>query len=158
VGGHCIPVDPWFLVGDYPEQANLVRLALQVNASMPARVLARAREAMAASGISDASRVGVYGLSYKADVDDVRESPTLQLLEARDGLLCGGPLRVYDPWVERDVVPGQVHSMGEFLEGLEMVVVMVGHSQVRGRPEAFGGRVLVDPCDAMGDGPGVWKL
>ena len=158
VGGHCIPVDPWFLVGDYPETANFIRLALQTNFSMPEYVLRRAREAMAERGITDPTKVGIYGLTYKENVDDVRESPTLQMLEAMDEHLCGAPLKVYDPWVERDVVPNQVHTMGEFLEGLEMVIVMVGHSQVKGRPELFGDRVLIDPRNVMGDGENVYKL
>ena len=75
VGGHCIPVDPWFLVGDYPETANFIRLALQTNAGMPEYVLHRAHEVMAERGIKDASKVGIYGLTYKEDVDDVREKP-----------------------------------------------------------------------------------
>lgn len=158
VGGHCIPVDPWFLVGDYPETANFIRLALQTNASMPEYVLERAHEAMAEHGIDDPSKVGIYGLTYKEDVDDVRESPTLQMLEAMEAHLCGSPMKVYDPWVEADVVPNQVHSMEEFLEGLEMVIVMIGHSQVKGRPEAFGGRILIDPRDVMGGGANVCKL
>lgn len=158
VGGHCIPVDPWFLVGDYPETANFIRLALQTNFSMPEYVLRRAHEAMAERGITDPSRVGVYGLTYKEDVDDVRESPTLQLLEAQAEHLCGSPMRVYDPWVERDEVPNQVHSMEEFLDGLDMVIVMVGHSQVKGRPELFGDRVIIDPRNVMGDGANVCKL
>lgn len=158
VGGHCIPVDPWFLVGDYPETANFIRLALQTNFSMPEYVLRRAHEAMAERGITDPSRVGVYGLTYKEDVDDVRESPTLQLLEAQVEHLCGSPMRVYDPWVERDEVPNQVHSMEEFLDGLDMVIVMVGHSQVKGKPELFGDRVIIDPRNVMGEQPNIWKL
>ena len=158
VGGHCIPVDPWFLVGDYPETANFIRLALQTNASMPEYVLRRAHEAMKEHGIDDPSKVGIYGLTYKEDVDDVRESPTLQMLEAMGSHLCGCPMKVYDPWVESDVVPNQVHSMEEFLEGLEMVIVMIGHSQVKGIPEAFGDCILIDPRDVMGDGENVYKL
>ena len=158
VGGHCIPVDPWFLVGDYPETANFIRLALQTNASMPEYVLERTHEAMEEHGIDDPSKVGIYGLTYKEDVDDVRESPTLQMLEAMEERLCGHPMKVYDPWVEADAVPNQVHSMEEFLDGLEMVIVMIGHSQVKGKPEAFGGRVLIDPRDVMGDGANVYKL
>lgn len=158
VGGHCIPVDPWFLVGDYPETANFIRLALQTNASMPEYVLRRTREAMAEHGISDASKVGVYGLTYKEDVDDVRESPTLQMLESMGEHLCAGAVKVYDPWVERDEVPNQVHSMEEFLDGLEMVMVMVGHSQIKGKPEAFGDRILIDPRNVCGDGENVYKL
>lgn len=158
VGGHCIPVDPWFLVGDYPETANFIRLALQTNASMPEYVLRRTREVMAECGISNTSRVGIYGLTYKEDVDDVRESPTLQMLESMDEHLCAGSVKVYDPWVEHDEVPGQVHSMEEFLDGLEAVIVMVGHSQIKGKPEAFGDRVIIDPRDVMGDGENVYKL
>lgn len=158
VGGHCIPVDPWFLVGDYPETANFIRLALQTNFSMPEYVLRRAHEAMAERGVTDPSKVGVYGLAYKEDVDDVRESPTLQLLGAQAEHLCGSPMRVYDPWVEADVVPNQVHSMEEFLDGLDMVIVMVGHSQIKGRPELFGGRIIIDPRNVMGDGENVYKL
>lgn len=158
VGGHCIPVDPWFLVGDYPETANFIRLALQTNFSMPEYVLRRAHEAMAEHGIADPSRVGIYGLTYKEDVDDVRESPTLQMLEAQAEHLGGSPMKVYDPWVERDEVPNQVHSMDEFLDGLDMVIVMVGHSEVKGRPELFGDRILIDPRNVMGDGANVYKL
>ena len=80
------------------------------------------------------------------------------MLEAMEEHLCVGSTRVYDPWVERDEVPGQVHSMEEFLDGLEMVIVMVGHSQIKGRPEAFGGRILIDPCNVMGTGENVYKL
>ncbi|WP_165249388.1 nucleotide sugar dehydrogenase [Adlercreutzia sp. ZJ141] len=158
VGGHCIPVDPWFLVGDYPETASFVRLALQTNASMPEYVLHRAHEAMAEYGITDPAKVGIYGLTYKEDVDDVRESPTLQMLEAQAEHLGGAAMKVYDPWVEVDVVPNQVHSMDEFLDGLEMVIVMVGHSQVKGKPEVFGDCILIDPRNVMGDDANVWKL
>lgn len=158
VGGHCISVDPWFLVGDYPGLARLIRNARETNDSMPEFVLARASEVMRENGLSDPSKVGIYGLAYKEDVDDVRESPTLQMLESMERHLCGGACRVYDPWVERDVVPNQVHSMDEFLEGLEMVVVMVGHSEVKGRPEVFGGRVLLDTRDVCGEGGKVHKL
>lgn len=158
VGGHCIPVDPWFLVGDYPETANFIRLALQTNASMPEYVLHRAHEAMAEHGISDASKVGIYGLTYKEDVDDVRESPTLQMIESMEGHLCAGGVKVYDPWVDRDEVPGQVHSMEEFLDGLEVVIVMVAHSQIKDKPEVFGDRIIIDPRGVMGDGENVYKL
>lgn len=158
VGGHCISVDPWFLVGDYPGLARLIRNARETNDSMPEFVLQRAHEVMAENGITDPAKVGIYGLTYKEDVDDVRESPTLQMLESMERHLCGAPMKVYDPWVERDEVPNQVHSMDEFLEGLEMVIVMVGHSEVKGKPEAFGGRVLLDTRNVLGEGEKICKL
>ena len=125
---------------------------------MPEYVLQRTYEAMKECGITDSSKVGIYGLTYKEDVDDVRESPTLQMLEAQAEHLGGARMKVYDPWVETDVVPNQVHSMDEFLEGLEMVIVMVGHSQVKGKPELFGNRILIDPRNVMGGDDGVYKL
>ena len=158
VGGHCISVDPWFLVGDYPSIARLIRNAREINDSMPDFVLARASEIMRECKISDPSKVGIYGLAYKENVDDVRESPTLQMLESMERHLAGATCKVYDPWIERDVVPNQVHSMEDFLAGLEMVIVMVGHFEVKGRPEAFGGRILLDTRDVMGSGENVHKL
>lgn len=158
VGGHCIPVDPWFLVGDYPETANFIRLALQTNASMPDYVLHRTFDVMGQLGIDDASKVGIYGLTYKEDVDDVRESPTLQMLESMNEHLCAGRMKVYDPWIESDVVSGQVHTLDDFLEGIEIVIVMVGHSEVKNKPEVFGDRTIIDPRDVMGNGSNVYKL
>ncbi|WP_313468645.1 nucleotide sugar dehydrogenase, partial [Carnobacterium sp.] len=81
VGGHCISVDPWFLVGDYPGLTNLILTARHTNDSMPEFVLERVHTIMKEKDMTDLSRVGLYGLTYKQDVDDVRESPTLQLLE-----------------------------------------------------------------------------
>ena len=158
VGGHCIPVDPWFLVGDYPDIAKLINQALEINASMPAYVFMRARQAMRENGISDISKVGIYGLSYKEDVDDIRESPTLQMLEYMDEKLSGAQPKVYDPWVERDVVPGQVYSMEDFLDGVELIIVMLGHCEVRENPEVFGNRIIIDPRNICGNGPNVYKL
>lgn len=158
VGGHCISVDPWFLVGDFPETANFIRLARHTNDSMPEYVMERAFEIMRANGIKDPSKVGIYGLTYKENVDDVRESPTLQMLESMEHHLVADPCRVYDPWVERDIVPNQVHSMEEFLDGLEMVIVMVGHSEIKGKPEMFGDRILLDTRNVLGSGENVYKL
>lgn len=158
VGGHCISVDPWFLVGDYPSLARLIRNARETNDSMPDFVLGRANEIMHEAGITDPAKVGIYGLTYKEDVDDVRESPTLQMLESMERHLCSPVMKIYDPWVENSIVPNQVHSMEEFLGGLEMVIVMVGHSEVKGKPEVFGGRVLLDTRNVLGKGEKIHKL
>ncbi|MDO4183253.1 MAG: nucleotide sugar dehydrogenase [Coriobacteriia bacterium] len=158
VGGHCISVDPWFLVGDYPGLARLIRNARETNDSMPEFVLNRAFEIMQENGITDSSKVGIYGLTYKENVDDVRESPTLQMLESMERHLCAGVCKVYDPWVESDIVPNQVHSMEGFLEGLEMVIVMVGHSQVKDDPAILGDRILLDTRNICGTGDKIYKL
>lgn len=158
VGGHCISVDPWFLVGDYPGLARLIRNARETNDSMPDFVLGRANEIMHEAGIADPAKVGIYGLTYKEDVDDVRESPTLQMLESMERHLCSPVMKIYDPWVETDLVPNQAHSMEEFLDGLEMVIVMVGHSEVKDKPEVFGDRILLDTRNILGKGEKIHKL
>lgn len=158
VGGHCISVDPWFLVGDYPELARLIRNARETNDSMPDYVLNRAFSIMKENGIDSPSKVGIYGLTYKENVDDVRESPTLQMLESMERHLCGGACKVYDPWVEDDIVPNQTHDLVEFLDGLEMVVLMVGHSQVLGDPHLFDGLVVLDTRNVLACGDKVYKL
>ena len=81
VGGHCIPVDPWFLVGDYPRLTQLISTALEINESMPELVLERLVAIMKENNITDKNKIGIYGMTYKQDVDDIRESPTVQLFE-----------------------------------------------------------------------------
>lgn len=158
VGGHCISVDPWFLVGDYPMTAKLIRCAREVNGSMPDFVLSRASEIMKERGIEDLSRVGIYGLTYKENVDDVRESPTLQMLESMERHLATGFCKIYDPWVTEDIVPHQVHSMNEFLQGVELVIVMVGHSELRSNLSVLEGVAVLDTRDACGTAPNIYKL
>ena len=144
VGGHCISVDPWFLVGDYPGLANIILAARKINDSMPEFVLGRTREIMREKGITDVSRVGLYGLTYKENVDDVRESPTLQILQLRDRLLCAEGLKVYDPWVKRDIVPNQYHDFDAFLQAVDLVIIMVGHSHIRENMHRLENKVVFD--------------
>ncbi len=143
VGGHCISVDPWFLVGDYPELANLIRTARQVNDGMPAFVYSRICEIMCENGITDFSKVGLYGLTYKENVDDVRESPTLQLLDVMKARGVSG-VKVYDPMVQRDLVEGQYHDLDEFLRQVSLVVVLVGHDELRHCQEKLNGKIVLD--------------
>ena len=144
VGGHCISVDPWFLVGDYPGLSKIIHMARQINDSMPEFVLERIHDIMKENGITDVSRVGLYGLTYKENVDDVRESPTLQMLEFMEKHLCSSGMKIYDPWVKRDVVPNQCHDFDEFLNGVDLVVIMVGHSQIKENMDALKDKVILD--------------
>lgn len=93
VGGHCIPVDPWFLIHLCPEQTQLIRAARTINDSKPHQVVA---DILAAHGEGNIDPIGILGVTYKPDVDDIRESPALeviQLLErAHRKLLIHDPL------------------------------------------------------------------
>ncbi len=156
VGGHCISVDPWFLVGDYPGLANIILAARKINDSMPEFVLERIREIMDEKGITDVSRVGLYGLTYKEDVDDVRESPSLQLLESMRKHL-GGKIRAYDPFVQKKLCDGQINDFDEFLASVDMVVIMTAHTHIKENADKLCGKVVFDTKNII-NSDGVYKL
>lgn len=158
VGGHCISVDPWFLVGDYPGLSNIILAARRINDSMPKFVLKRIRSIMEEHGLTDPTKVGIYGLTYKENVDDVRESPTLQMLDRMKTHLSVGAVRVYDPWVEDDIVPNQVHSWDEFIEGLDLVVIMVGHDDIKEKLDQLENVLVLDTRNICGKADNIYKL
>ena len=156
VGGHCISVDPWFLVGDYPDIVDVIRAARNVNDGMPEFVLKRIHTIMQEKGITAVSRVGLYGLTYKENVDDCRESPTLQLLECQKRHLAA-PLKVYDPMVSRALVENQYHDLDAFLRDVDLVVIMVGHDEIRANMEKLAGKTVLD-TSMVCTLPGVYRL
>lgn len=156
VGGHCISVDPWFLVGDYPSLAKVIDESMKTNDGMPDFVLNRIYEIMKEKGLTDVSRVGLYGLTYKENVDDMRESPTLQLLESQERHLATG-LKVYDPFITKDVVKNQYHDLDAFLADVDMVVVMVKHTEIRENVDKLAGKVVLD-CHNIINLPGVYHI
>lgn len=156
VGGHCISVDPWFLVGDYPSLAKVIDESMKTNDGMPDFVLNRIYEIMKENNLEDIRRVGLYGLTYKEDVDDVRESPTLQLLESQERHLATG-LKVYDPLIDTDIVDNQYHDFDEFINEVDMVVLMVGHSHLRDNLHKLQGKIVLDTRNIY-QGENVYKL
>ena len=149
VGGHCISVDPWFLVGDYPQLAKVIDESMKTNDSQPTFVLNRIYEIMKENGITDNRKVGLYGLTYKENVDDYRESPALQMLEAQERHLAR-PLRCYDPFLEKHkIAENQYNNFDEFLDDMDMVVVMVKHQHILDNEEKLRGKVVLDCCNVL---------
>ena len=144
VGGHCISVDPWFLVGDYPGLANIILAARKINDSMPEFVLERVYNIMKENNMQDVSRVGFYGLTYKEDVDDVRESPTLQVFQCMKKHLCGENVKFYDPYVKKEIVSNQYYNLKEFLEQIDLVVIMVAHKEICTNVGLLSGKIVLD--------------
>lgn len=156
VGGHCISVDPWFLVGDYPSLAKVIDESMKTNDGMPDFVLNRIYEIMKEKNMTDINRVGLYGLTYKENVDDMRESPTLQLLESQERHLATG-LKVYDPFIKKDVFPNQYHNMDAFLDAVDLVVIMVKHDEIKESIEKLKDKVILD-CHNICNLPGVYRI
>lgn len=156
VGGHCISVDPWFLVGDYPDLTNLILTARKINDSMPGHVLGRIRDIMREHNITDISKIGLYGLAYKENVDDTRESPTLQLLEKMDEHLAFG-VKVYDPFVKERIVEHQFLNFEDFINDIEILVIITGHDHIKNNLELVKDKFILDTQNIC-DFEGVYKL
>lgn len=157
VGGHCISVDPWFLVGDYPDIVNVVLGAREVNDSMPQYVFDRIHVIMKENNIKDYSKIGLYGLTYKENVDDMRESPTLQLLDIFEKYNIDA-FKIYDPWIKEKKFKNQVMSMNEFISNIEMVVVLVSHDELKNNQEVLNDKVIYDTRNIVKNGNKIYKL
>lgn len=156
VGGHCISVDPWFLVGDYPQLAHVIDASMKTNDSQPTFVLERIYEIMKENNITDNRKVGLYGLTYKENVDDTRESPALQLLDLQERHLAR-PLKSFDPWIKKEIVPNQFLDFDRFLDDVDMVVIMVRHSHIMENQERLKGKVVLDCCNCL-DLPEIYHI
>ena len=106
--------------------------------------------------MTDIARVGLYGLTYKENVDDMRESPTLQLLESQERHLAAG-LKVYDPFITHDVVANQYHDLDKFLAEIDLVVIMVKHDELIVNMEKLSGKIILD-CHNICNQPGVYHI
>ena len=153
VGGHCIAVDPWFIVASAPERARLIRTAREVNDAKPGYVLEQVSHAVAAAAKPE-PRIACLGLTYKPDVDDFRESPALQIacaIAARypGRVTCVDPFQSALPHAgeaTEGIVFGDLH---EVLAEADVVVLLVGHSQFRGITRPIGKSVI--------DTTGFWR-
>jgi UDP-N-acetyl-D-mannosaminuronic acid dehydrogenase len=122
VGGHCLPIDPWFVIERSPEKSSVIPAARLVNDAQPTRV---ARLVMhMVRGIQHA-KIALLGLAYKANIDDVRESPTLEILTQLSQ--AGYETAVHDPRVNReryDICP-----LEDALRGADCAVLLVDHRE-----------------------------
>ena len=147
VGGHCIPVDPWFLVSTDVDSSALVRLSREVNDGQPAIV---ARLASDAVGDIENARAAVLGAAYKPNVTDARESPTTDLTARL--VDHGFSVAVADPHVisfAPEIVP-----LEEALRGADIAVLVVGHSEYsRLEPDRVSGlmrgRLILDTTNTL---------
>jgi UDP-N-acetyl-D-mannosaminuronic acid dehydrogenase len=139
VGGHCIAVDPWFIVARTPDEARLVRAAREVNDGKPDWVLARVNAAIVQFLRENPSRsmkeliIACYGLAFKPDIDDLRESPALRIVEELTQRF-GGQLLAVEPHVEN--LPAQLKgaklaNITDALAKADVHIILVGHSVFR---------------------------
>lgn len=123
VGGHCIAVDPWFIVEKAPEQSKLIQAARAINDSMPGVIVERISASVPAGAV-----VTLLGLTYKADVDDIRESPSLVIASLLKDL--GFLVKAVDPYVTEYEGLSAV-TLEEGLKESALMVALVSHSRFR---------------------------
>lgn len=127
VGGHCISVDPWFIVNKTPEEAQLIHTARKVNDSKPRYVVQKVLQSLP----TKTSKVSCLGLSFKPNIDDLRESPAVEIVEE----LCNNGVEVLAVEPHVDELPKALSNfenlklvnLADALEACELVVVLVDH-------------------------------
>ena len=128
VGGHCIAVDPWFIVHGSPRESRLIRTAREINDHKPDWVVAQVQAALERLPAGRSARVAVLGLAFKPDIDDLRESPALQIATR---LHRGGiTLMVAEPHIERlpdDLQAVPLVPARQAVEQCDAVLVLVAH-------------------------------
>ena len=150
VGGHCIAVDPWFIVSKTPEEAQLIHTARKVNDAKPEWVINKVKVAildflqMNSEITAKDVTVACYGLAFKPDIDDLRESPALRIAENVAGFNCGQTLLV-EPNI--DVLPGsfttaKLCSVEYAKVNADIHLVLVDHKEYKDKFEADG--VVID--------------
>lgn len=147
VGGHCIAVDPWFIVDAAPEDARLIRTAREVNDSKPHWVIEKVR--------AKAERfknpvIGCLGLAFKADIDDLRESPALEI--TRELIASGiGTIMACEPNVNGDFAEFQLYDLNQVLNDADIILLLVDHAEFKGIDrEILKGKSVIDTR-------GVWN-
>ena len=124
VGGHCIAIDPWFLVQSAPDLTQLITTARHINDHMPQFVVE-----LVQSVLTSVKKpvVAALGLAYKANVDDTRESPSVTVIRLLQSI--GYEVRAYDPYVKNSPVMGASSSLDEAVTGADCLLLLTNHRQ-----------------------------
>ncbi|WP_203332214.1 nucleotide sugar dehydrogenase [Planococcus beigongshangi] len=126
VGGHCIAVDPWFLVELQPETAKLIHLSRNTNDGMPAYVASQVQRILTEQN-SAGKKIAVFGLAFKGNVDDMRESPSTDVIDELQKL--GMDVISYDPHIKENLHHTQVQGMEEALRDADLLIILTNHDE-----------------------------
>ena len=124
VGGHCIAVDPWFLISQFPDEAKIIKKAREVNRNKTKWVVEKIKRVAESKEIK---KIGIFGISFKANVGDIRESPALEIVNNLkndyDLFLCEPNLNILNGF--------KLNSIKEVLENTELLVFLVPHDKFK---------------------------
>ncbi|OFI39660.1 UDP-N-acetyl-D-mannosamine dehydrogenase [Arthrobacter sp. SW1] len=149
VGGHCIAVDPWFIVDADPANAKLIRAAREVNDSKPAWVVDKVIQAVKDSGALSPV-ISVLGLAFKANIDDLRESPSVDIARSLAERLPQASLLAVEPHIEKlpaalaDFPNLRLADVDDALPASDIVVFLVDHNEFLELGVALAGKEVID--------------
>ena len=140
VGGHCLAVDPWFIVEKFPKEANVIREARLINDYKPRFIANKVDEILKEN---KELTIGVLGLAYKPDIDDLRESPAMEIAEIlRDK---GYKVIACEPNVDRkEVARFELYTLGEIVEKSDYLVLAQGHKEFKEKIEILKNKKIYD--------------
>lgn len=161
VGGHCIAVDPWFIVHSAPEQAKLIRAAREVNDYKPHWVLEKVKQEIANFVAANPGRtesditISCFGLAFKPDIDDLRESPALDIA-AEIAKSHPGRVIVVEPNISAlpaSLDKGELRTPEDALAKSQIVVMLVPHKPFLAlKKPLFADKLIVDTCGFLSTG------
>lgn len=148
VGGHCIAVDPWFIVNSAPSEANLIRVARETNDAKPQYLIG---QILQFSEDVDHPLIAFFGLTYKPNIDDFRESPSLEIVRAVSNKLKPAEILVVEPYAKNlsthlgGTSNAKLVEMEEALDKANILVMLVDHDMFRNIPVArLAGKKIID--------------
>lgn len=145
VGGHCIAVDPWFLVECEPEVTRLIRTAREVNEAKPHWVIDRV---VAKAGKFKNPTIACLGLAYKPDIDDLRESPAVEIVQELQKQKIGD-LKIVEPNLDSHD-QFDLTSLDAALDSADIVLILVGHKPFLSiSPTKLAEKIIIDTCGVM---------
>jgi len=140
VGGHCIAVDPWFIISNTPDEAKLIKTARDVNDAKPEWVVAKVKEAIADLLLNHPEKtakditIGCYGITFKADIDDLRESPALAIAKQISDLNQGKTLIVEPNVTElpEELLKAKLVNFTDSILIADIHLILVDHKEFKG--------------------------
>jgi UDP-N-acetyl-D-mannosaminuronic acid dehydrogenase len=143
VGGHCIAVDPWFLIKQFEKETKLMQAAREVNNNKPKIIIKKVIECSKKffQNHNQIPKVLALGLTFKPNVDDTRESPALQIVKTLKKEQTQLRLTTYDPFISQDIL------LDKEIKNADIILFLVKHNQfMRLQEKIFMSKIIINPC------------
>lgn len=124
VGGHCLAVDPYFIIQKAPELAKIISLAREINSSMPYFIVSQVKQL---TKNINTPKIAVFGIAYKGNIDDIRESPALEIIKLLKNE--GFTVTTYDPYVKTDIIT--ISTIDQSIKNADMILILADHNEFK---------------------------